>query len=139
VDSDGAFVSREELGASREGRLEETCGVAEDVLANLLELNLKPHAWVAALAASGGWDLMVAGSFEDEVDLASLPGLNVLNMRPFFSGEGVRELFASAVVGVAKDDRLAAWASVCVDAAPELFRGASEGRLGRGGGRERSL
>jgi hypothetical protein len=37
-------VSREELGDSREGRLEETCGVAEAVLANLPELNLKPHA-----------------------------------------------------------------------------------------------
>jgi hypothetical protein len=80
---------------------------------------------------------MVAGSFEDEDDLASLPGLNVLNMRPFFSGEGVRELFARAVVGVAKDDRLVVWVSVCVDAAPELLRGASEGRWGRGGGRER--
>ena len=36
---------------------------------------------------------MDVGSLVDEEDLVSLPGLRVLNMRPFFSGEGVREPF----------------------------------------------
>jgi hypothetical protein len=51
----------------------------------------------------------------DEEDLPSLPGLRVRNIRPFFSGDGVRG-FASSV-----------GPSDSIDV-PELFRGAIAGR-----------
>lgn len=82
---------------------------------------------------------MVLGSFDDDA-LPSLPGLKVRSIRPFFSGDGVRDFFSSGIPGDSVE-------ILCVsvrllsrmDPAPELFRGAIAGRYGNGGGRERSL
>lgn len=135
---DEALASSEEGGVSREGRLEAGCKAGEGDFANRLELPavLKVQAWVAALAASGGCDLIDVGSLEDEDDLPSLPGRSVLSMRPFFSGDGVRDALGRAAPGVIKEEALVVCTSVRVDSSPELFLGASEGRLGRGGGLE---
>lgn len=126
---------------SREGRLDEVCGVAEGTLVILTGpaggLTLK--ARVAAFAASGGCERIEVESFVEDVDLVSLPGLRVLSMRPFFSGEGVRDGFALWATGAIKEDMLVVCVRVRVDAVPELFLGVNEGRLGKGGGRERSL
>ena len=53
---DAAAASREELGMSREGRLEEVCDDGAGAFANLAGpgFALKLNARVAAFAASGG-------------------------------------------------------------------------------------
>jgi hypothetical protein len=104
----------------------------------LLELDatLKPHAWVAALEASGRV-LIELGIFG--AGLASLFGLKVLSILPFFSGEGVRDFFSSD----APTDKVDAF-KFCVRllirfaVLPELCRGVIEGRVGSGGGLDRS-
>ena len=63
----------------------------------LVVLALAPHACVAAFAAAGGRNLRELGNRDEESRLPSLPlGLSVLSIRPFFSGEGVRESFCGA-------------------------------------------
>jgi hypothetical protein len=75
-----------------------------------------------------------------DAGLPSLLGLNVLSILPFFSGEGVRDFLSSDT----STDKLEAFI-VCVrllirfEMLPELFRGVIEGRVGSGGGLERSV
>lgn len=75
---------------------------------------------------------MEDGNFGDDDGLFSLPALSVLSIRPFFSGEGVRDSFLPVGAGDSDDPR-GTWLIVRLDSAPELLRGASEGRAGRGG------
>jgi hypothetical protein len=92
---------------------------------------------VAAFEASGR-DRSELGIFED--DLPSLPGLNVRNILPFFSGDGVRDFFSLDVLG-ASVEALAVFVKSLsrIEPVPELARCVIAGRIGKGGGRPRSL
>jgi hypothetical protein len=86
---------------------------------------------VAAFEASGR-ERSELGIFE--AVLPSLPGLNVRNILPFFSGDGVRDFFSPDVLG-AKVDALGVFVMSFsrIELVPELARGAIAGRSGRGG------
>jgi hypothetical protein len=102
-----------------------------------VDVDLTLHACEAAFDASGR-DLSELGSFPDD-GLLSLPGRNVRNILPLFSGDGVRACFSSVLLGASVEALL-----VCVklfsriDPVPELLRGTIAGRYGSGGGLERS-
>jgi hypothetical protein len=95
------------------------------------------HACVAAFEASGR-DRSELGIFE--AVLPSLPGLRVLSILPFFSGDGVRDFLSPAVSGV-RVELLAVLVNSLSRIEPvfELLRGVIEGRIGSGGGLPRSL
>ena len=91
---------------------------------------------MAALEASGRV-LIELGIFE--AGLPSLFGLRVLSILPFFSGEGVRDFFSSDAPTDSEDAlRFCVRLLIRLVVLPELFRGAIEGRVGSGGGLERS-
>jgi hypothetical protein len=92
---------------------------------------------VAALEASGR-DLIELGIFD--VGLPSLFGLSVLNiLPPFFSGDGVLDFFSSGAGDSVDVLIVCVRLLIRVAVFPELFRDAIEGRVGSGGGLERSL
>jgi hypothetical protein len=105
----------------------------------LLDVDADPklHACVAAFEASGR-DRSELGILD--AALPSLPGLNVRNILPFFSGDGVRDFLSPDAAGTSVEALAVLVSSLSrMDPEPELLREAMPGRMGRGGGLPRSV
>jgi hypothetical protein len=97
----------------------------------------KLHACVAAFEASGR-DRIELGIFD--AALPSLPGLSVLNILPFFSGDGVRDFLSPGAAGANEEALTVLPNSLSrIEPVPELLREAMAGRMGSGGGLPRSV
>ena len=79
---------------------------------------------------------MDVGIFEeDDLPPSFPPGLNVLNIRPFFSGDGVRESLVETGGPGEREEPLVGRCAPCTRllSAPELLRDCSDGLWGSGG------